>query len=101
MKERRLLDTRKLVDACERLVAEPALWRVDDPFEGEIVGARLDEAQIGERVADFGALVETEAADDAVRHADRDEAVFEFARLELRAHEDRGAFERDTAALER
>ena len=101
VKERRLLDTRKLMDAGERLVAEPALRRVDDPFERQIIGARLDEAEIGERIADFGALIETEPADDPVRHADCDKTILELARLELRAHEDRGAVERHAAALER
>ncbi len=42
-----------------------------------------------------------EIADDAVRHADRDEAVFELARLELRADENRGAVEAHLAVLER
>src|SRR3546814_6190787 len=60
----------------------------------------MDETEVGERVAYFRAFVEAVAADDAVWHADRDEAVFEFARLELRADEDRGAVERDALALE-
>src|SRR3546814_2757085 len=60
---------------------------------------RLDEAEIGEGIADFGALVEAEAADDAVRHADRDEAILELAGLELCADEDGGAVERYTLAL--
>ena len=68
----------------DRLVAQPALGDVDDAFEGEVVGGLVDDAQIGERVADLGALVEAEAADDAVRHADRDEAVLELAGLVLR-----------------
>src|SRR3546814_12504414 len=60
----------------------------------------MDETEVGERVAYFRAFVEAVAADDAVWHADRDEAVFEFARLKLRADEDRGAVERDALALE-
>ena len=72
-----------------RLVAEAALGHVDDALEGEIVAGLGDHAQIGERIADLGALVEAEAADDAVGHGDRDEAVLELARLELGAHEDR------------
>jgi len=39
-------------------VAEAALGHVDDALEGEIVGRRIDHAQISERVADFGALIE-------------------------------------------
>ena len=50
-------------------VAEPALGHIDDALEGEIVGRRIDHAQIGQRVADFGALVEARAADDAIGQA--------------------------------
>ena len=77
------------VDGGDRLVAEPALGGVDDPLEGEIVGGLGDDAQVGEGVADLGALVEAEAADDPVVEADRDEAVLELAGLELGADEDR------------
>ena len=65
----------------------PALGHVDDAFEGEIVGRLRDDAQIGQRVADFGALVETGSADDAIGQAELDEAVFEFAHLERGAHQ--------------
>ena len=75
-------------------VAEAALGHVDDALEGEIVGRRIDHAQIGERVADFGALVEARAADDAVGQAERDEAVLEFAHLERGAHQDGDLVER-------
>jgi hypothetical protein len=50
------------VDLAHRLVAEAALGRVDDPLEGEVVRRLGDDAEIGERVADLGAFVETEAA---------------------------------------
>src|SRR3546814_9552888 len=63
-------------------------------------GCSSDLTEVGERVSYFRAFVEAVAADDAVWHADRYEAVFEFARLELRADEDRGAVERDALALE-
>ena len=86
--QRDALGAGELVDLRHRLVAEPALGDVDDAFEGEVVGGLRDDAQIRERVADFGAFVEAEAADDAVGHADRDEAVLELARLVLRADED-------------
>ena len=62
---------------------------VDDPLEGEVVGRLGDHAQIGERVADLGALVEAEAADDLVGQADGDEALLELAGLELGADQDR------------
>src|SRR6185437_14791611 len=74
----------------DRLVAEAALGRVDHPLERQVVRRRLNQAQVGDRVADLRTLVETEAADDLVWQADRDEALFELAGLELGAHEDRG-----------
>ncbi|CAM3267437.1 hypothetical protein SPAN111604_13995 [Sphingomonas antarctica] len=81
------------LDAGEGLVSEAALGLIDDAFEGEVVGRLVDQAEVGQRVADFGAFVEAEAPDDAIRHADGDEAVLEFARLILRADEDGGAVE--------
>ena len=76
-----------------RLVAEAALGDVDDALEGEVVGGLGDDAQISERVADLGALVEAEAADDPVGQADGDEPVLELAGLELGADQDRGIVE--------
>src|SRR3546814_14339393 len=58
VEERRAFVARELVDTRERLVAEPALGNIDDAFKGEVVGRRLDEAQISERVADLGAFIE-------------------------------------------
>ena len=75
-------------------VAQPALRHIDDALEGEIVGRRVDHPQIGERVADFGALVEARAADHAVGQAERDETVLEFAHLERGAHQDGDLVER-------
>jgi hypothetical protein len=82
---------RVLVHLFQRLGTQPALGLVVDPFEREIILRLGDHAQIGQRIADFGALVEAEAADDAVIEADLDEAVFELAGLVLGAHEDRHA----------
>src|SRR3546814_15656622 len=90
VEQRCLFVTRELVDTRERLVAESALGNIDDAFERQIIGGRMDETEVGERVAYFRAFVEAVAADDAVWHADRDDAVFAFARLELRADADRG-----------
>ena len=52
-----------------------------------------DQAEVGDGVADLGALVEAEAADDLVGQADRDEPLFELAGLELGADEDRDVVE--------
>ena len=84
---------------CTRGVAEAALGHVDDALEGEIVGRLRDHAQIGERIADFGALVEARAADHAIGQAELDEAVFEFAHLERGAHQDGDLVERMVLAV--
>ena len=81
-------------------VAEAALRHVDDALEGEIVGRRVDHAQIGQRVADFRALVEPRAADHAIGQAERDEAIFEFAHLERGPHQDRDVVELVAGALQ-
>ena len=74
---------------------------VDDALEGEVVGGLDDKAQIGDRVADLGALVEAEAADDLIVEADRDEPLLELTGLELGANEDRDVVERSAARLMR
>ena len=89
-----------VVQHLHRGIAEPALGHVDDALEGEIVGRRVHDAQIGQRVADFGALIETRPADDAIGQAERDEAVFEFAHLERGAHQDGDLVEAMAAALQ-
>ena len=76
---------------------EPALRHIDDALEGEVVALRIDAAQIGERIADFGALVEARAADHPVGHAHGDEPVLEFAHLERGAHQDGDLVERMAA----
>ena len=80
-------------------VAEPALGHVDDALEGEVVGGRMHDAQIGERVADLLALVEARAADHPVGQAERDEAVLELAHLERGAHQDGDLVERVRPAV--
>ena len=89
------------VDGGARLVAEAAFGLVDDPFESEVVGRLNDQAQVGDRVANLGSLVETEAADYLVGEADGDKALLELAGLELGAHQDRNIVERAAAHLVR
>ena len=91
---------RVLVQHLHAGVAQAALGHVDDALEGEIVGRRIDHAQIGERVADFGPLIKTRAADDPIGQAERDEAVLEFAHLERGAHQDGDLVEPVTGALQ-
>src|SRR3546814_4821754 len=77
------------MDLLHRLVAEPTLRRVDDALEREVIVRLGDDPQIGQRIADFGPLIEAEAAHDPVGQADRNEAVLELAGLELGADQDR------------
>ena len=61
---------------------------VDDALEFEVVGGVQRHLEIGGRVPDLLALVEARAADHAIGQAKGDEAVFEGAHLEGRAHQD-------------
>ena len=74
-------------------VAKPALRDIDDALEGEIVGGRIDHAQVGQRVADFGALVKPRTADHAIGQAERHKTIFELAHLERGPHQDRDLVE--------
>jgi hypothetical protein len=64
--KRLLRRARVRVDGGDCLVAEAALGLVDDALEREVVGGQRDEAEVGERVAELGARVETSAAVDLV-----------------------------------
>ena len=90
-----------VVQKLDRGVAEAALRHVDDALEGEIVGRLQRRAEIGERVADLGSLVEARAADDAVGQAESDEAVLELAHLEGGADEDGDVVEGVALTLQR
>ncbi len=81
-------------------VAKPALRHVDNALEGEIVGRRVDHAQIGQRVADFGALVEPGTTDHAIGQAERDKPVFELSHLERGPHQDGDIVELVAGALQ-
>ena len=94
LQQRHVFAPRVKLQALQRGVAEAAARHVDDALEGEIVGRLVDEAQIGERVADLGALVEARAADDPIGQAEGDKTVLEFAHLERGAHQDRDFVER-------
>ena len=64
--------------------ADPAGRGVDHPLEGRVVVAVGDEAEIRERILDFGALVEAQAAVDPVGQAGREQGLFQYPGL--RAH---------------
>ncbi len=54
------------VKRLHRGISDAALGLVDDTLEGQVVVGLMDHAQIGQRVAQFHALVEARAADDAI-----------------------------------
>jgi hypothetical protein len=60
---------RALPHLIEGALADAARRRVHRALEGGIVGAIRDQAQVGERVLDLGALEEAQAAVDAVGQA--------------------------------
>ena len=75
------------VQHVQRRFAQAAPGQIVDALEGEIVVRLGDAAQIGQRVADFGPLVESRSADHLIGDAERDEALLELAHLERGAHE--------------
>ena len=101
MEQRNALGPRQPVQLLHRLVAQAALGHIDDPLERQIVGRLVHQPQIGQRIADFGALIEAEAADDAIGQADLDEAILELAGLVLRAHQYGDFVQRTAIALDR
>ena len=72
----------------ERARADAARRQVHDALERGVVVAIRDQPQVGERVLDFLALEEPQAAVDAVRDARGEQVFFEHARLRVRAVQD-------------
>ena len=100
LEQRQVRPARMELKLLQRGITQPPARHVDDALEGKVVGRLIDEPQIGERIADFGALVEARAADHPIGQAERDEAVLELAHLERGAHQDRDLVERVSAALQ-
>ena len=70
-------------------LADPAARRVDDPRERHRVGRVRDQAQVGDRVLDLGALVELRAPDHLVGDLEPHQRVLEHAALGVDPVEDR------------
>ena len=81
------------MDHLHRRVAKPAFRHVDDALELQIVRGIVRHFEVRDRVLDFLTLIETRTTDDAIGQPERDEAVFEGAHLERRAHQDRDLVE--------
>ncbi len=86
---RRARALRVLADDVDALRADAARRQVDHALERGVVHPAGDDAQVGERILDFRALEEPQAAVHAIRNARRDERFFEHARLGVRAIQDR------------
>ncbi len=70
---------RETTHFVQRALADATCRRVDRALEGRIVAAVGHQAQVGQRVLDFGALEETHAAVDAVRQLFGQQRFFERA----------------------
>ena len=77
-----------VADHVQRLGADAARRQVHHALERGIVGAAGNQAQIRQRVLDFGALEEAQAAVHAIRNARRHEDFFEHPGLGVRAVQD-------------
>ena len=75
--------------------------RVDDAQQADGILRAQQNFQIGKKVFDFGALVETETTNDQVLATVAAQRFFNLARLEIRAIQDGNAIEpgRETVAL--
>src|SRR5579875_2674839 len=86
--ERHFARPRERVQSLQGRGADAALRHVDDALESEVVRRLMDEAQIGQRIADFLPLGEPQAADYAIGEAEGQESLFDLAGLETGADED-------------
>ena len=88
---------RLLANGRQRALADAAGGLVDDALEGGIVVAVGDQAQVGERVPDLGALEEAQAAVHPVGNAVPHELFLEQPRLGIGAVEDGDVVSRPAA----
>ena len=85
---RQLRRRRQRLEAVEHSLADPPRRHVDDAAQADIVVRIDDDLQVRQRVLDLAPLVESHAADDAVRHARAHQRIFYRARLRIRAVQD-------------
>ena len=85
---RRALVAAHALDLLDRLRADAARRHVDDAAQGDRVLRGEDEPEVGEDVLHLLPLVEADAAEDEVRDARAQEALFDEPALRVHAHED-------------
>ena len=88
--QRRRVGARICAQNLECPCADPARGQVHHALERGVVVAIADQAQVGQRVLDLGALEEPQAPVDAIRDAAGEQVFLEHARLRIRAVQDRG-----------
>ena len=83
---------RQRIEGGHHALADAPRRRVDDPAQAHVVVGVDEEPEIGERVLDFPALVESDAADDLVGDPLPNQRILERAGLGVGAveHADRG-----------
>src|ERR1700722_11495582 len=81
--------------------AKASFGLVIDTLEGEVVVGLGDAPKVGQRMAYFGPLIESWAADDLVRQAQGDETLLEFAHLKGGANQDGDVVETNAFVLGR
>ena len=79
---------RDVLQLLDRARADAACRKVHHPQEAGVVVRVLDQAQIGQRMLDLGALEEAQPAVDAVGHAGIEQRRLQHARLRVAAVED-------------
>ena len=89
---------RRRLETFQRAGADAAGREIDDAQEGGVVVGVAEQAQVGQRVLDFLALEEAQAAIDLVRNAAAEQFVLEHARLGVRAIEERDLVAADAFA---
>ena len=76
-------------NAFDRRLANATTRRVDDAHATHVIGWIEYELEIRRDVPDFRTIEESRATDDTIGHARAQEHVLEYARLRIRAIEDR------------
>ena len=87
IKQRFAQGSRNLGSLCNGLVPDGALRLVDNPAQAHFICGVVDDAQVGDHVADLLALIEAQAADNPIRHAGLHEHLFQNVRLRIHAVE--------------
>ena len=84
-----MAETGFLLNFFNAFGADASGWLVDNPLEGQIVVWLQNDAEIGEGVADFRALIELRAADDLIGNGFGNKFFFKFAGLKSCAYQNR------------